>query len=130
SLQAAVAGAGGGDPCRSGRLSRAGLSRSGLEQRRPQALRSAVRQASRPSLSRQENGARACEIARRRSRDPGGKANQKSKFVAGEEWHTDVSCDAEPPMGSMLYITQTPEIGGGDTLFLSTVRAWEALSDT
>src|SRR6185437_3776479 len=50
------------------------------------------------------------------------KANQKSKFVAGEEWHTDVSCDAEPPMGSMLYITQTPEIGGGDTLFLSTVR--------
>jgi taurine dioxygenase len=58
------------------------------------------------------------------------KANQKSKFVAGEEWHTDVSCDAEPPMGSMLYITQTPEIGGGDTLFLSTVRAWEALSDT
>jgi taurine dioxygenase len=58
------------------------------------------------------------------------KANQKSKFVAGEEWHTDVSCDAEPPMGSMLYITQTPEIGGGDTLFLSTVRAYEALSDT
>ncbi|HJW39707.1 MAG TPA: TauD/TfdA family dioxygenase [Rhizomicrobium sp.] len=58
------------------------------------------------------------------------KANQKSKFVAGEEWHTDVSCDAEPPMGSMLYITETPEIGGGDTLFLSTVRAYEALSDT
>ncbi len=58
------------------------------------------------------------------------KADQKSKFVAGEGWHTDVSCDVEPPMGSMLYITQTPEIGGGDTLYLSTVRAYEALSDT
>jgi taurine dioxygenase len=58
------------------------------------------------------------------------KADQKSKFVAGEAWHTDVSCDAEPPMGSMLYITETPESGGGDTLFLSTVRAYEALSDT
>jgi len=58
------------------------------------------------------------------------KSDQKSKFVAGEEWHTDVSCDVEPPMGSMLYITQTPEIGGGDTMFASTVRAYEALSDT
>ncbi len=58
------------------------------------------------------------------------KADQNSKFVAGEEWHTDVTCDAEPPMGSMLYITETPEIGGGDTLFASTIRAYEALSPT
>jgi taurine dioxygenase len=58
------------------------------------------------------------------------KANQNSKFVAGEEWHTDVTCDAEPPMGSMLYITKTPEVGGGDTLYASTVRAYEALSPT
>jgi taurine dioxygenase len=56
------------------------------------------------------------------------KADQTSRFVAGEDWHADVTCDAEPPMGSMLYITQTPEIGGGDTLFASTVRAYEALS--
>lgn len=56
------------------------------------------------------------------------KADQKSKFVAGEEWHTDVTCDAEPPMGSMLYITRTPEIGGGDTCFASTTRAYENLS--
>jgi taurine dioxygenase len=56
------------------------------------------------------------------------KADQSSRFVAGEEWHTDVTCDAEPPMGSMLYITKTPEIGGGDTLYSSTVRAYEALS--
>ncbi len=56
------------------------------------------------------------------------KADQTSRFVAGEEWHSDVTCDAEPPMASMLYITKTPEIGGGDTLFASTVRAYEALS--
>ena len=31
-------------------------------------------------------------------------------------------------MGSMLYITTTPEGGGGDTCFLSTVAAYEALS--
>ena len=29
-------------------------------------------------------------------------ADEKSKHVAGEEWHSDVSCDAEPPMGSIL----------------------------
>lgn len=56
------------------------------------------------------------------------KADQTSRFVAGEEWHTDVSCDERPPMGSMLYITQTPESGGGDTAFASTIRAYEALS--
>jgi taurine dioxygenase len=56
------------------------------------------------------------------------KADANSKYVAGEEWHTDVSCDEEPPMGSMLYITTTPEGGGGDTCFLSTVAAYEALS--
>jgi taurine dioxygenase len=58
------------------------------------------------------------------------KADQTSKFVAGEEWHTDVTCDERPPMGSMLYITQTPESGGGDTCFSSTIRAYEALSPT
>jgi taurine dioxygenase len=56
------------------------------------------------------------------------KADQNSKAVAGEEWHTDVTCDAEPPLGSMLYITKTPEIGGGDTCFLSTIRAYDTLS--
>jgi len=57
-------------------------------------------------------------------------ADQNSRFVAGEGWHTDVTCDAEPPMGSMLYITKTPESGGGDTMYASTVRAYEALSPT
>jgi taurine dioxygenase len=56
------------------------------------------------------------------------KADQNSRFVAGEAWHTDVTCDERPPMGSMLYITQTPASGGGDTCFASTIRAFEALS--
>ena len=36
------------------------------------------------------------------------KADESSKHVAGEEWHSDVSCDAEPPMGSILYMKELP----------------------
>src|SRR5262249_51556552 len=53
------------------------------------------------------------------------KADEKSKHVAGEEWHSDVSCDAEPPMGSILYLTEVPPDGGGDTLFANMYRAYE-----
>jgi taurine dioxygenase len=56
------------------------------------------------------------------------KADQNSRNVAGEEWHTDVTCDAEPPLGSMLHLTKMPEGGGGDTCFIDTIRAYETLS--
>jgi taurine dioxygenase len=56
------------------------------------------------------------------------KADEHSKRVAGEVWHTDVSCDARPPMASMLYLHQVPENGGGDTLFANMYAAWDALS--
>jgi len=56
------------------------------------------------------------------------KADEKSKHVAGEDWHSDVSCDAEPPMGSILYLTEAPPDGGGDTLFANMYLAYETLS--
>ena len=54
-------------------------------------------------------------------------ADENSKRVAGQGWHSDVSCDAEPPMGSILHLHTTPEIGG-DTMFSSMYAAYEALS--
>jgi taurine dioxygenase len=57
------------------------------------------------------------------------RATKNSKYVAGEDWHTDVTCDEAPPMGSMLYITETPAIGsGGDTLFANMSLAYQLLS--
>jgi taurine dioxygenase len=55
-------------------------------------------------------------------------ADEKSKHVAGENWHSDVSCDLEPPMGSILYMHALPPVGG-DTLFASMYAAYEALSE-
>jgi len=56
------------------------------------------------------------------------KADAESKYIAGEEWHTDVSCDPEPPMGSILYMKELPPDNGGNTLFANMYRAFETLS--
>ncbi|MEU2624255.1 TauD/TfdA family dioxygenase [Streptomyces sp. NPDC007157] len=49
--------------------------------------------------------------------------------VAGNGWHADGTADAEPSLGSMLYITEIPEPGcGGDTLFANMHLAYEMLS--
>jgi len=53
-----------------------------------------------------------------------------SPYTAGDGWHTDVTCDAHPPIGSALYITKTPESGGGDTLYADMYLAYELLSPT
>ncbi|MEK9724518.1 MAG: TauD/TfdA family dioxygenase, partial [Rhodospirillaceae bacterium] len=53
----------------------------------------------------------------------------KSTRIAGEDWHSDVSCDAEPPMGTILHLHTVPKTGG-DTLFASMYAAYDALSDS
>ena len=55
-------------------------------------------------------------------------ADRDSPRANGEGWHSDVSCDEEPPMGSILYLKQCPPVGG-DTLFASMYAAYAALSD-
>jgi taurine dioxygenase len=55
-------------------------------------------------------------------------ADKDSPRANGEGWHSDVSCDTAPPMGSILYIRQCPP-RGGDTLFASMYAAYDALSD-
>src|SRR4051812_24363400 len=54
-------------------------------------------------------------------------ADESSKRVAGESWHSDVSCDPVPPMGAILRIHTLPKTGG-DTLFASMYAAYDALS--
>ena len=50
-----------------------------------------------------------------------------SKFHIGRMWHSDVSSDAEPPMGSILHLHEVPE-NGGDTMFANMYTAFDALS--
>jgi taurine dioxygenase len=54
-------------------------------------------------------------------------AHKDSKVANGEFWHSDVSCDEIPPLGTLLQIHLLPEIGG-DTLFANMYAAYEALS--
>lgn len=58
------------------------------------------------------------------------RTTKDSAYTAGNGWHTDVTCDEIPPSGSMLYITETPDSGGGDTLYAHMYLAYELLSDT
>ena len=51
---------------------------------------------------------------------------QKKNIGGG--WHTDHTYDIEPAMGSILVARETPP-HGGDTIYASTCRAYETLSD-
>jgi taurine dioxygenase len=54
-------------------------------------------------------------------------ADAELKGTADFGWHTDVSCDIEPPAASMLYMRTVPAVGG-DTLFSNMYLAYEGLS--
>lgn len=54
-------------------------------------------------------------------------AHKDSKVANGEFWHSDVSCDREPPLGTILQVHVLPAIGG-DTLFANMYAAYDALS--
>ena len=56
-------------------------------------------------------------------------ADEKSKYVAGMHWHSDVSSEEVPPGLSMLRLEVTPK-SGGDTLFADMTQAFKALSPT
>jgi taurine dioxygenase len=56
-------------------------------------------------------------------------AHKDSKVANGNGWHTDVSCDEEPPLATMLQLHLLPD-AGGDTLFASMYAAFETLSET
>ena len=43
-------------------------------------------------------------------REPG------DKKIVGEDWHTDTTMVADPPMGAILYAIEVPPYGG-DTMF-------------
>jgi taurine dioxygenase len=56
------------------------------------------------------------------------KTTADSPYTAGDGWHTDVTCDEYPPIGSLLYVTETPPSGGGDTMYADMYLAYEMLS--
>ena len=52
----------------------------------------------------------------------------ETKVASGNRWHSDVSCDEEPPSATTLQLHEIPQ-QGGDTLFASMYAAYDALSD-
>jgi hypothetical protein len=55
-------------------------------------------------------------------REPG------DKKIVGEDWHTDATMVADPPMGAIRYAIDVPPYGGY-TLFANQYLAYDALSD-
>lgn len=53
--------------------------------------------------------------------------HRDSKVANGNFWHSDVSCDEFPPLGTMLQLHVLPS-KGGDTLFSNMYAAYESLS--
>ena len=67
------------------------------------------------------------EIYKLSNRKTNGKPDGRA--YAGQYWHSDLTYEARPSLGSLLYGIQVPEVGG-DTLFSSTAHAYDTLSPT
>lgn len=50
------------------------------------------------------------------------------KYIIGDTWHSDMSYMELPPLGSLLYAREVPDVGG-DTLFANMYLAYEMLPD-
>jgi len=48
---------------------------------------------------------------------------------AGQYWHSDLTYEKNPSLGSVMHALEVPDVGG-DTMFVSTAHAWEQLSPT
>lgn len=55
------------------------------------------------------------------------KSGDATAKVNGGRWHSDVSCDRNPPAASILRLIETPA-SGGDTVFADMHRAFTTLS--
>ena len=53
--------------------------------------------------------------------------NDRERPPSIDRWHTDLSWQARPPMGTVIQITETPPAGGA-TCWISTSKAFDALS--
>lgn len=51
-----------------------------------------------------------------------------SRYNKADFWHTDVTFMQSPPLGTILYAKEMPEVGG-DTLWISLQAAYDALSE-
>jgi len=56
------------------------------------------------------------------------RADADSRLNNGGLWHSDLSCEVQPPLGSALLLHELPEGGGGDTLFVNMCDLFTELS--
>ncbi len=54
-------------------------------------------------------------------------ADEKKKLNFGGRWHSDMTFQPEPVLGTVLYSRVAPEVGG-DTLWTNQMQAFDALS--
>lgn len=56
------------------------------------------------------------------------RADADSVLNNGGLWHSDLSCERTPPLGSALLLHELPQGGGGDTLFTNMCDLFDGLS--